>query len=453
MSAHWFRGGARRRWMVTGLLAGLLAGAAAGAAFLSGAAPDLGGPRPIVLHAAPAIVEPGRPVELAAATFCPSPGAGSCDVANAVALIRVAGSPGWTEVPSKVGAGVLRFQVPAELVPDDGFSYWFRLTTADGATLTYPPGGAASAIRVVTTVGLPVETLGAVDWDVRQRPTETLVRLRPGSADGRAGFVGGGSEDGLQGPSSFDVGPGGDLFVADWANDRIERFGPGGRFRQSLPLPVHRPVDLAVGGEGPIVLTTLGVGAQAMELGPDGSVLGRYPVGYGVVSRIVAGDVPRVRVGSAQWVAVRAALGVPIRPDAQAVSQTSSVPLADGAVGVSQDIEDGVVAVWTRPDGSRAGATVRLPRGVSPGADYFVRPLPDGGAVMARGLWDDTHFGIGVFRFDASGRIRSFELLPEPTPRMGAPYSTIRFLAPGSVLLAVNDGDGIRIDRFPIEAR
>jgi hypothetical protein len=276
-----------------------------------------------------------------------------------------------------------------------------------------------------------------------------LLRLPPGDGARQAGFVGRDSEEGLQGPSAFDVKPDGQVLVADWVNGRIQRFGSDGRALDALPLPVGRPVDLAAAGDG-IVLTTLGVGAQAFELGPDGAVLGRYPVGYGVASRIAAGDVPRVRVGAGQWIPVRSKPGVPISSEAQGWAQTATVPLPDGSIGVSQDLDGAVAVVWTRPDGSRAGAVVRLPRGVLPGADYFVRPLPDGGAVMARGLWDETHFGVGLFRFGPSGSLDEFQLLPEPTPRIVAPYSTVRFLAPDTVLLAVDDGAGIRIDRFPV---
>jgi hypothetical protein len=436
--------------LAAGLAVGVVIGGAVGAALLTGAAPPEAGPRPIVLHAAPSLVEPTSALELTAATFCDQPAAASCQIARADALVQPAGTSAWSQVGGRRTDGVWRFRIPGELVPDDGFAYWLRLITGDGTHLSYPPSGAAAPIRVVTSVGLPVESLARFRWSDRLTAAGSLVRLRPGRQDGRVGFSGQGTDEGLQGPSSFDVTPDGDILVADWVHARIQRFSSSGRFRRSVPLPIRRPVDLAVGVGDRIVLSTLGVGAEAFELAADGAVLGRYPVGYGVASRVAAGAIPRVRVGSAQWIAVRSTVGVPIAPAQQAWAQTTTVPLPDGSIGISQDIGDAIAAVWTRRDGSRAGALVRLPRGVAPGADYFVRPLPDGGAVMARGLWDATHFGVALIRFTAAGRIGSFALLPEPTTRMGAPYSTIRFLAPGTVLLAVDDGRGIRIDRFPV---
>jgi hypothetical protein len=142
--------------------------------------------------------------------------------------------------------------------------------------------------------------------------------------------------------------------------------------------------------------------------------------------------------------------GVPMAADAQARAQTASVPLADGSIAGSEDTPDGFAVVWTRPDGSRVGALVHLPDGVLPGADYFVQPLPDGGALIARGLWDETHFGVAAIHLDATGGLVSFSLLPEPSHRIVAPYSTVRFDGPDGLLMAVDEGEGFRIDRFRV---
>ncbi|MGZ4148911.1 MAG: SMP-30/gluconolactonase/LRE family protein [Actinomycetota bacterium] len=438
---------ARRRLLAAGVAAGLAAGAALGASLLTGAAPARGGPTPLVLHAAPALVTAAHAVDLAAATYCEQPDAPSCAIADAVLFIRAAGVSGWAEIPATREVGVLRFHVPADLVPADGFSYWLRLRARDGSEVDYPPGGASSPIRVVTTAGLPEVAMPALRWRDRERPAATALRLPPGQGRGQVGFSGDG---GLDGPSSFDVAPDGSIVVADWANGRIERFGPDGRYVDEAPLPVRRPVDLAIAGADRLFMTTLGTDAQAFEMAADGKVLGRYPVGYGVASRVAAGPVPRVRVGTSQWIPVREALGVPLGADAQGRAETTSVPLPDGSVGLTADLPGGFAAVWTRPDGSRAGAVVRLPKGVFAGADYFARPLPDGGALVARGVWDETHFGVALLRLTAAGRIASFSLLPEPSHLIVAPYSTIRFLGPRAVLMATDDGEALQIQRFGV---
>lgn len=441
--------GTRRRLVATALAAGLVAGVGTGAALLTRAAPETGGPVPLVLHAGPALVEAGQPVTLTAATYCAEPSAPSCTVTRAEVLVRPSGVAGWTAVRGRRTGGTLTFRVSDSQVTSDGFSYWLRLITGDGTTITYPPGGEVAAIRVLTVTGLPIRSLTSFSWADRLTARSTVLWLRPGTADGRVGFSGRNTEEGLLGPSSFDVTPTGDLVVADWVHARLQRFAPDGRLLEVTPLPVRRPVDVAA-GPGGMALTTLGTGATAFELDDRGEVLGRYPVAYGVASRILGAGAPRVRVGNAQWVPVRTTVGQPLRPEAQSLGQTTTPPSSDGSIGISQDVGDRVAFVWTRPDGSRTGAILRFPPGVAPGADYFVRPLGDGGALAARGVWDATHFGVLVLRFDAAGTVAAAGLLPEPSTRIAAPYSTIRFLDEQAVVMAVDSGRAIRIDRFTV---
>ena len=100
----------RRRVVVAGVVAGVLAGIAAGAALLGGAtSPASGGPRPEVLHAAPAIVTVNSPVSLGAATVCTKPEAASCAVSTAVAYVRPAGTNGWSRVDGEPSSGGYRF--------------------------------------------------------------------------------------------------------------------------------------------------------------------------------------------------------------------------------------------------------------------------------------------------------------------------------------------------------
>ena len=114
--------------------------------------------------------------------------------------------------------------------------------------------------------------------------------------------------------------------------------------------------------------------------------------------------------------------------------------------------EQHFAAEWARPDGSSAGALIRLPSGIRAGTDYFVQPSADGGAIIARGLWDDTHTGVGVIRLDARGRVSSFSLLPEPSTRQDARFSTVRWHA-GRILLAQDRPDGYAISSYKVVGR
>jgi hypothetical protein len=436
---------------IVGLLVGLLVGAVSGAALFTGAAPKAGGPRPLVLHAAPAVVGAQAATELAAATVCEAPEAPSCRVEHVTGFVRPSGVAGWTPIEADLVEGAYRVTIPAELIPADGFAYRFEFRTADGAVIAYPPGGESSEIRVVTTAGLPVRQIPAFDWRPR-RPDGTVVAMPYGDGDGEVGRWSGTDEEVVVGPSSFDVASDGSVLVADWVHRRVLEFAPNGRFRRAASLPTDQPVDLATVPTGGLALTTLGSGATAFELDARGRLVGRYPVGFGVASRVAAAqDGPRVQIGPGQWAPVRSKPGTPLDPGTQGRLQTASVPLPDGTLAVSADVaEDAFAVVWTRPDGSRGGATVQLPRGVAGGTDYLVRPLQDGGAVVAKGLWDETHFGVGVLRFDAAGQVVSFDLLPEPSAEQAARYSTVRFRPPGEVLVVVADDHGVHIDRFEV---
>ena len=114
MGPRRIRAGTRRRLLGAGLAVGVLVGAASGAAMFTGAAPAIGGPRPLVLHAAPALVVAERPAQLAAATFCHAPDAPSCEVVAATSFVRPAGVTGWSPVEGRFIEGAYRHCSKAE---------------------------------------------------------------------------------------------------------------------------------------------------------------------------------------------------------------------------------------------------------------------------------------------------------------------------------------------------
>ena len=445
---------APRRLVAAGIAAGVILGAAAGAALLTGAAPPsrASGPRPVVLHVAPALVDAGADLELSAATRCRTPSGATCTVEGARAWVRPQGAAGWSRVPGHVDDGAYRFDVSGTLIPEGGFEYWLEFLTRAGAAEAYPPGGAQAAIRVLTATGLPERAFPTIDWNAVRAPDGVAVSMPYGRRDGQVGIQLPEGDGEIAGHGSFDVGPDGSIYVDDWVNGRIQVFSRTGRFERAFRSPVDEPADLAVAGDGSLVLGTLGEAAEAFELGPEGAVIGRYPVGYGIVSRVAVGpDGPKAMVGPSQWAAVRTVPGRPLAPELQARLQSAVAPQSDGAIGVSQSLPGGRIAfAWIRGDGSRAGAVLTLPRGVQPGSDFFVRPLDGGGAIAARGVWDATHFGVVALRFDALGRVVASSLLPEPSHHQVARFSTVRFRAPGEVLVAVDRGHGVRILRFEV---
>jgi hypothetical protein len=448
-----------RRLAVAGSLAGLALGAAVGISALSGAAPQvIGGIRPTVLHVTKVLAVPGADLELAAGLICSGPAAGGCRATGAVAHVLPAGGGGWTEVPGVADDTAWRFRVPDELVGTDGLAYWLELRIEGGGVARLPEAGAEQPFRVVTTAGLPqVAWPVGFDWSRVTRPDGVVARLGYGSAEGLVGRVGGSGDGQALGPSSFDVGPDGSLHLADWVHRRIVVLSPKGEYVGSVPLPAPSgvTVDLSVDDGGGYAVTTLGLGATAFELESDGRVIGRYEVPGGVAERIVATPGgPRVWVGPAQWAPVRSAPGVALPAEAQLRSLAPAVPARDGSVALSQDLDERTIAfVWTRPDGSRAGAVLTLPDGVQIGVDHFVAALPDGGAIAARGVWgSDGRQALVLLRFRSDGSIAEASLVAPPSDEMDAPASAVRFRAPDEVLVVRADDHALRIERHEVTA-
>jgi len=448
-------GNSRRRLVVAGLVAGLAIGAAVGATSLTGASSEgPGGVRPVVLHVARVLADPGVDLELSAGLFCPRVDA--CKVASAVAHVLSGGSDRWTDVAGETDGNGYRFVVPGGSVAEDGLSYWLEFGIEGGAAIRFPDGGAATPFRVVTTAGLrEVSWPGVFDWAAPRSSDGVVARMGYGDAPGQVGRVGGVGEEQPLGPSSFDVASDGSIHVADWVHGRVLILSPHGNHRRTVPLPIRRPIDIAVGPHGELAVTTLGLGATAFELGADGGVVGRYAVETGVAERIaLTPGGPHVWIGPAQWAPVRSRPGVALPAAAQSRGLASAVPGRDGAVALSQDLTDGRVAfVWARPDGSRAGAVLRLPAGAQAGVDYFVTGVPDGGAMAARGLWSETGEGVALLRFAADGSLLRAELIAPPSREMDAVASAVRFRAPDEVFAVYAEERGIRIERFEVKAR
>lgn len=451
---------ARRRLVIVGLVAGIAIGAAVGATTLTGASSEAPtGPRPVVLHVARVLAEPGDPLTLTAGVACPGvvPASSSCEVESAVAHVLSGSADGWTDFEGRTDGGGYRFVVSGDAVGDDGLSYWLEFRTAGGVTVELPDGGAATPFRVVTTAGLrEVAWPGAFDLDGARRTSDGVVaRLGYGDSGRVVGRVGGVGDEQPLGPSSFDVAPDRSLLIADWVHRRVFVLSPRGDHRRTVPLPVGRPVDVAAASQGELAVTTLGLGATAFEIGADGHVVGRYRVANGVAERIaVTPGGPHVWVGPAQWAPVRSRRGMALPAAAQSRGLASAIPGRDGSVALSQELGGGRIAfVWTRPDGSRAGAVLTPPTGAQPGVDYFVKGLPDGGAIAARGLWSESGEAVALLRFEADGALVRADLIPPPTHEMDAAASAVRFRAPDEVLVAYANERGFRIERFEVKAR
>ncbi|MDP9296525.1 MAG: hypothetical protein M3O88_07530, partial [Actinomycetota bacterium] len=392
-SPAWLARAMKRRWLVAGAAAGVALGSAIGAFAVAAPSQAARVPSIRVLHAGPAFARPGRPVELTAATACERPSAPECTVAGASASIRSGSGEGWTQVGAVRSDGGFRFSVPGFAVRSSGFDYRLTFRTVAGGTTSYPPTGVP--LHVSSTAGLPASAVDSpFSWLSVRKSHRRELFLPYGTGPGQVGLEGGGPDRDLLGPSSFAVGPGGAISVVDWVNDRVEVFD-GGKPVRSIPTPAHRSFDLALGTGGTDYLLTIGTDGTTYEISAEGRVLGRYPASFGVASRLTTTSTgPAVEVGPSQWLSVRSSAGVARSARLQAATLTAS-PLDRAGRSTRFGLVDGgrVALTWTRSDGSEGGTLLTLPQGARAGTEYFAEPLADGGAVLALGLWDDTHNG------------------------------------------------------------
>jgi len=411
------------RWWAVGLLVGVLTGATLGAIARSTqqAAPPPA-PAVTVFHDPPVLARPGVPMTLNAVAVCEPAEAVGCQITKATADVRISNGATRTIVGSKANGGFV-FTVPAEYVTDGGFSYTLAFKTSTGG-VAYPSD--RTPLVVTTTAGFVSVALPAFSWDDAATPSSVVVSLAPGDGRreiGRTEVAGDGES---LGPSSFAVTPERGVAVSDWVNDRILVFDADGRRTGAIALPEHMTFDIAATADGAVALS-LGAERTLYELSPSGAVRSRRAVAEGTMRlspntsapalEIAPGDVRSLRGGS---------LADPV---------AASEVLSDTEFGVR----------W----GTGPGAIVTLPAGVRVGPEQFVHPLDDGGVVVARGVWDDTHSAVAVIELGADASLRSFTLLPEPSTSQDARFSTVRWRGP-DVLAAYDRGARYEIRSFEV---
>lgn len=438
-----------RRWIAAVLTIGVAAGVATGVALRSPALrPARVSTAPVLLHSARAFAIPGRPLQLEVAAFCAEvQDPERCRLRSGTIHIEPAGARA-VDLPGVVRDDRVRFDLPASVIGAQGFRYSIAVEDVLGQRSLYPPDGDAT-LQVRSTAGLREIRLPTFSW----RDTlagEPLVELPYGAAPGEVGIAPAQGDGLASGESSFDVGPTGELYIADRVNRRIQVLDPDGRYRSELPLPDQRAVDIAVSPSGEVFTATLGDAAQVSRIQAAGAP-STVAVPFGVVARLrVGAEGPMAVVGDAQYLPVPvggATLGA-----AEQAQRIQAGPPSEGRVtSLTGPVGDHTVAAtWTDPDGAAHGALLHLPPDVFVGSDYFTHPLPDGGAVVAQGLYAPGHNVVGILRLGPTGSLLAFHRLPEPSFRQDARWSTVRWRDPGDVLVIYEDPQGVRIDRFEV---
>jgi hypothetical protein len=174
---------------------------------------------------------------------------------------------------------------------------------------------------------------------------EVVVRAEWGSGLGQLGRRGG-DESAPEGPMSFAVTPGGEVWVLDQVNRRVVHFADDGRYLADVPIGLDTFQGLALAPSGELVLMDRLAARVVRVLSPDGAMLAEVPLegvgideGGGATALFARDDgvwveydhSQSVRVLDAQWraPAVRELLpGRPLGPGAMSGQARRAGPAA-----------------------------------------------------------------------------------------------------------------------------
>jgi len=111
---------------------------------------------------------------------------------------------------------------------------------------------------------------------------EVVVRADWGSGPGQLGRRGG-DESAPEGPMSFAMEPGGEVWVLDQVNRRVVHFAADGRYLAVVPIDLDTFQGLALAPSGELVLMDRLAARIVRVLSPDGAVLAEVPLeGVGI---------------------------------------------------------------------------------------------------------------------------------------------------------------------------
>lgn len=196
------------------------------------------------------------------------------------------------------------------------------------------------------------------------------------------------------------VGPGGDLFVADFANDNILRFSSGGAFLGVFAsgASVDTPLGVAFGTGGDMFVASAGPASNIARV--DGTTGAVTNANFTSGNSLVLGGPQFLTFGPE--LAVTDIAGHLFRFDATTGVSTFEAALdnpmgvafdAAGNLFVAQRISDNVLMF---PAGGGA-SSILIPNGAFAGAPADVKIGPDGLLYVAT--------GNGIYRFDESGAL------------------------------------------------
>jgi hypothetical protein len=332
----------------------------------------------------------------------------------------------------------------------NGFSYYAIVrSTASGATVTLPAGGAAAPHRSLPLERSMIVRLGAHRFRSVRTPDRRIAEAAWGNGPGEAGLEQGRNLPPIGG-SAFDVDQDETVYVLDEANRRLLRWSNGARAPVSVPLSINGTLaDLAVGRDGTIYVLETTKGRDRAPLlrsfDPDG-------VGRGASE--VSERASQIRIGpsgpvllqqpSGQWIAADA--GGSTGESAQSTPGRAGRPLPDGSEVVLLRRDSEIRAALVGPGGVRRSWRVTSD---TPLAEVqLAEPVGSGLLLVAR-VYTDERAEFLALVVDENGLAQRFSLDSADWAET-APLSRFRLV--GSSLYRLGSTPaGLFVDRFDLE--
>ncbi len=409
-----------------------------------------------VLHAAPRLVEPGEPVELAFEVVCAiaDPSTEACAPVGTLYVAQLDGSD-----PSELALALRGYRTLAATVPDrylaaKGFRYHAVIRDVVGGTVaTVPPGGARAPLQTWVVERPTLVDVGASAFGGTREPDGIVFEAPWGSDPGEVGLSAG-PEQLTEGPASFDVTADGEVLILDQLNDRLISYSPAVGAQEAASFDLRGAVgDLVVGDGRTWVLDHGGVkdpgplvrmldeqggslavaylperGADMIRMGPDGPVVHVMP--------------------SDTWVPVTGPDGGLLEPSAQSSGAWVGRPIEGGRQVVLKATARGaMVAVVRGTEVERAWRIVGPDGPAALGEVQLAEPYREGLLVVLR-VYTENRAEFQVLHLGKEGLISSFAVEPWEWANMSA-LSRFRLL--GDDLYQMRSSPkGIEIVRFSL---
>jgi hypothetical protein len=445
--------------LTTGAFTGLASVVLVGAAVVHRL--DATPPEPAIeaTHLPPLLTAPNERVELRYDVYCILPDDAQLDSpceASGTAFVRSDDTgvfrPHPLQVDRTATEGRLFTRVPDSIAHSrTGFSYYATLrSTASGATVTLPAGGASAPHRSLPLQRSVIVRLGAHRFGSVRIPDRRIAEAAWGNGTDEAGLEQGRNLPPIGG-SSFDVDRSGTVYVLDEANRRLLRWSNGARTPLSVPLSINGTLaDLAVGRDGTIyVLETTKGRDRAPVLrvfGPDGVGRGASEMSERVSQIRIGPSGPMVlQQPSGQW--ITAAEGRSAGESTQSTSGRAGRPLPDGSEVVILRRGNEIRAALVGPEGGRR--SWRVTSETSLAEVQLAEPIGSGLLIVAR-VYTDERAEFLALVLDQNGLAQGFSLDSADWAET-APLSRFRLV--GSSLYRLGSTPaGLFVDRFDLRA-